>query len=229
MVLIREIGGCDWARREDEVCCLRSCSREYVGSERVCEKMEELRDSRRARYSSPICATLERFSSARALRGRGMLPLSSWPMEKMGVFARRLGEPIDTGDEGPSLMDARRSASLMARWESSGMILAGESGSGISSSGLGCGCGCCVLGYRLGRGGEIRGGDRGGEFHRYSDHSGSLTPGVTVTGGRTGGDAVMGLLISAVVMWCFEDLLLLCVSDTTLLGTSPPFCFDTDF
>lgn len=94
MVFIREIGGWDWARREDEVvCCLLSCSLEYVGSERAWEKMEELRDSRRARDSSAICATLDRFSSARAFRGRGMFPLSSWPMKEMGVFAQRLGEP----------------------------------------------------------------------------------------------------------------------------------------
>lgn len=100
------------------------------------------------------------------------------------------------------------------------MIL-GEFGSGISSASGCCRCGGLLSG-RLG-------GDRGGECHRYSDHSGSLIPGVTVTGGRDGGVAAMGLLMSAVVMWCFEDLVLLYVSDTTLLGSSPRFCFDTVF
>lgn len=104
------------------------------------------------------------------------------------------------------------------------MILTGESGFGISSLGSGCVCGCWFLSYRRGRGGV-----RGGECHRYSDHSGSLIPGVTVTGGKSGGVAVMGLLMSAVVMWCFEDFLLLYVSDTTLLGSSVRFDLETDF
>lgn len=67
------------------------------------------------------------------------------------------------------------------------MIPAGGSGPG-RSSGPGC--------------------TRGKDDHGYSNHSGPLNSGETVTGGRCGGAAVMVMPMSAVVLWCFEDLLL---------------------
>lgn len=67
------------------------------------------------------------------------------------------------------------------------MIPAGGSGPGRSS-----GPGCA----------------RGREDHGYSIHSGPLNSGETVTGGRCGGAAVISILMPAVRLRCFENMLL---------------------